>query len=140
MQGIHVLALQSMSRRDPKFQKTLEAGLSHVKSVVDGNLSLAKRARSVVFARISSSQLESEHQKALRTLESVSGARVTKTKHLSTFIDHCPPIVEELAASVTKLGDVADFVCHVSFAMSATNTGRRSLEPLTALNLGRLCA
>ena len=45
--------LQSMDRRNPKFQRTLAGGLSHQKSVV---------ARSVVHARGSSSQLESQHQ------------------------------------------------------------------------------
>ena len=35
-------------------------------------------------------------------LISVSGARVTKTKQLGTFMTNCHPIVEELAASVTN--------------------------------------
>ena len=34
-QVVHELALQSMDRRDPKFQRTLEAGLSHLKSLME---------------------------------------------------------------------------------------------------------
>ena len=46
----------------------------------------------------------SQSTKALRTLESVSGVRVTKTKQYGTFMTKCPPIVEELESSSTNPG------------------------------------
>ena len=38
----------------------------------------------------------SQNTKALQTLNSVFGARVTKTKQIGTFMTNCHPIVEEL--------------------------------------------
>ena len=41
---------------------------------------------------------------AMRTLESLSGARVTKTKQCGTFMTNCHPIVDELESSSTNPG------------------------------------
>ena len=74
--------LRSMDRRDPKFSKTFEAGLNHLESeTVAGNLPLATRARLVVSARRSSSQLESEHQ-GVANFE----FRVVKSYQLGNFM------------------------------------------------------
>ena len=65
--------------------------------------------------------------RGLRTLESVSGARVTKTKQFGTFMTNVHPIVEELAASVTNRE-----MLRISFATSLLRGLRRTLEDVSA--------
>ena len=112
---------RSMDRRDPKFSKTLEAGLSHLKSLME-----ICRWQNEQGLHEDPHHCWSQNTKALRTLEALSGVRVTKTKHLGAFMTNCSPIVEELGKSSTNPGEsnVANSVCHVSFARPTTNTGR----------------
>ena len=100
--------LQSMNRRDPKFQKTLKAGEA------------SKAGGSCMKILITTGV------RALRTLESVSGARVTKTKQFGTFMTNCHPIVEELESHFTNPG-----MLPISFATSVLRGLRRTLEDVT---------
>ena len=112
--------LQSTDRRDPKFYKTLEAGLSHVKSLME--IYYHWQSEQVQWFLASSSQLG----QALGTLESVSRARVTKTKQFGTFITNCSPTVEELESSSTHPG-----TSPILFATSVLRGLRRTLEEVT---------
>ena len=112
--------LQSMDRRKWKFQQPLGAELSHQKSLME--IYHWQREQGRWFLHEDPHHSWSRSTKALQTLESVSGARVTKTKQFGTFMTNCHPIVEELAASVTKSEMFADCFCHISSARPATNT------------------
>ena len=63
---------------------------------------------------------------ALKTLESVRGAQVMKTKQFGTFMAKCHPIVEELPASVNN-----HEVSSIAFATSILRALRRPLEEIT---------
>ena len=95
--------------------------------VVDGNLSVAKRA-----SRVDGSLHEdpyhswSQNTKALRNLESLSRVRVKKTKQFGTFMTHCHPIVEELESSSTNPG-TSPILC----VTSVLRCRRRTLEEVT---------
>ena len=62
---------------------------------------------------------------AFRTLESVSGARVMKTKQFVPFMTSCRPIVEDLEASVTNPEPIAfaTSVCHITRAVDNVEAG-----------------
>ena len=68
----------------------------------------------------------SRSTKALRTMESVSRGRVTKTKQFGSFMTNCSPIVEELESSSTK-----PEMLPISLATSVFRGLRRTLEELT---------
>ena len=68
----------------------------------------------------------SQSTNALRTLESVSGARVTKTKQFGTFMTICHPIFEELESGSTNPG-----MLPISFVTSVLRGLRRTLEEVT---------
>ena len=70
-----------MDRREPKFSKTLEAGPSHLKLLME--IYRWQNEQDRWFLHGDPHHSWSQNTKALRTLESLSGARVTKTKHNS---------------------------------------------------------
>ena len=77
-----------MNRRDPKFSKTLEARLSHLKSLMEIYHWQSEQVR--CFLREDPHHSWSQSTKALRTLESVSGDRVcdcSPVKQTSTSWD-----------------------------------------------------
>ena len=79
-QVVHELALQSMDRRDPKFQRTLEAGLSHLKSLMEMYHQQNEQGRCILHENPHHSWRQGTT--ALQNLECVSGARVTATWHV----------------------------------------------------------
>ena len=105
--------LQSMNRRDPKFQKTLEAGMSHPKSAT--KIYHWQSEQDGCFLHEDPHHSWSHSTKAMRTLESVFGARVTWRN-----------LVEEIAPSVTN-----PEMLPISFATSVLQGLRRTLEEVT---------
>ena len=116
--------LQSMDRRDPKFERTLEAGLSNLVSVMEIYHWQSEQGR--WFLHEDPHHTWSQRTKALQTSEFVSGARVTKTKQFGTFMTNCHPIVEELAASVPN-----PEMFPIAFATSVLRGWRRTLAEVT---------
>ena len=114
--------LQSVNRRDPKFSKTLQAGFGHLKSLME----IYHWQSEVGGLQEDPHQSWSQSTQALRTLESVSRARVTKTKQFGAFLTYCHPIVEELGSSSTNPG-----MLPISFATSFLRGLRRALEEVT---------
>ena len=94
--------LRSMDRREPMFSKTLEAGLSHLKWLMEIYHWQNEQCR--WFLHGDPHHSRSQSTQALRFLEKVSGARVTKTKQFGTFMTKCFLIVEELESSSTSPG------------------------------------
>ena len=113
--------LRTVDRRDLQFSKTLEAGLSHLKSLMEICHWQSEQGR--WFLHEDPHHSWSQNTKALRTLESLSGVRVTKTKHFGTFMTKCPPIVDELESSSTNPG-----TSPILFATSVLRVLRRTLE------------
>ena len=110
--------MQSMNRRDPKFSK------SHLKSLMEIYHWQSEQGR--WFLHEDPHHSWSQSTKALRTLESHSGARVTKTKQFGTFMTSCYPIVEELESSSTNPG-----MLPISFATPVSRGLRRTLSEVT---------
>ena len=100
--------LQSMDRRDPECSKTLEAGLSHLMLLMEIYHWQSEQSR--WFLHEDPRHSWSQNTKALRTLESVSGARVTETKQFGIFMTNCLPIVDDLQPSYTNPGMLPNFV------------------------------
>ena len=115
--------LRSVSRRDPKFSKTLEAGLCHLKSLMEIYHWQNEQGRCFLHEDPHYQQ-ESEHQ-GVANLESLV-VRVINTKQFGTFMTSCSPIVEEFRSSSTNNG-----VFPVSFATSVLRGLRRTLEEVT---------
>ena len=113
-----------MNRRDAKFSKTLEAGLSHLKSLTQTYHCQNEQGRR--FLHEDPHHSWSQNTKALRTLESLSGVRVTKTEQFGAFMTNWSPIVEELESSSTNPG-TSSFL----FATSVLRGLRRTLEKVT---------
>ena len=88
--------LPSMDRRNRQFHRALEAGVSHLQSLMEIYRLQSEQGR--WFPHEDARHSWSRNTKALQTLE--SGAQVTTTKQLGTFMTSCHPIAEELAASV----------------------------------------
>ena len=63
-----------------------------------------------------------------RILESVSGARVTKTKQFGTFMTNCSPIVEGLESSSTNPG-TSPIVFATTVLRGLRRTRKKSVEP-----------
>ena len=110
-----------MDRRHPKFSKTLEAGLGHLKSLMEIYHWQIEQGR--WFLHEDNHHRCSQSTKAFQTLESVSGVRVTKTKQFGTFMTTSLPNVDELESSSTNPG-----MSPISFATSVLRGLRRTLE------------
>ena len=113
-----------MDRRDPKFSKTLEAGLTLLKSLMEIYHSQNEQGR--WFLHEDPHHSWSQNTKALRCVESLSGVRLTKTKHFGAFMTTCSPTVEELASSSTNPGAQP-----ILFATPVLRGLRRTLEEVT---------
>ena len=109
----------TMNRRDPKFSKTPEAGSCHLKSLTE--IYHWQNEQGLWFLLEDPHHSWSQNTKALRTLETLSGVPVTKTKQFGAFMTNCSPIVEEIESSSTYPG-TSPIVRHVSFARPAANT------------------
>ena len=84
--------LRSMNRRDPKFSKTLEAGMSHLKSLMAIYHWQNEQGR--WFLHEDPHHSWSQNTTALRSLESLSGVRVTKMKQFKRSLDQVLQILE----------------------------------------------
>ena len=113
--------LRPTDRRDPQFSKTLEAGLSHLKSLME--IYRWQNGQGRWFLQEYPHHSWSQNTKALRTLQSLSGVRVTKTKLFGAIMINCSPIVEELESSSTYPGE-SPVLFATSVLRLATNTGR----------------
>ena len=116
--------VRSISRSGPKFSKTLEAGMSHLKSLM--KIYHWQNEQGRWFLREDPHHIWSQNTKALRTLESLSGVGVTMTKQFGAFMTNCSPIVEELESSSTNPG-----TSPILFATSVLRGLRRTLEEVT---------
>ena len=112
-----------MDRRDPKFQKTPEAGLSHLKSLMEIYHWQSEQGRWFSHEDVHHSWSQSTN--ALQTLDSVSGPRVTKTKQLGTFMTNCHPIAEELRANAQK-----SEMLPIAYPPFQPNVGQMSAGPI----------
>ena len=119
-----IMDLQSRDRRNPKFQRTLEGGVSHLKSWMETHLWQSEQGR--WFLHEDRHHSWSRNTNALQTLESVSGAQVKTMKQFCTIMTKCHPIVEKLAASVKN-----HVVSSIAFATSVMRGLRRTLEVIT---------
>ena len=90
-----------MNRQDPKFSNTFEAVFSHLKSLMEIYHWQNEQGRWFLKILITAGVRK---PKALRTLKSLSGVRVTKTKQFGAFMTNRSPIVEELDSSSTCPG------------------------------------
>ena len=113
VQGFHGFAIRESTR--PEVLQDPGSGLSQLTSLME--IFYWQNEQGRCFLHEDPHHSWSRSTKALRTLESLSGVRATKTKQFGTFMTNCPPI------KFYKSWKVVDFICHVSSERSATNTG-----------------
>ena len=128
--------LQSMDRRDPKFQRILEAGLSHLKSLMEIYHCQSEQGR--WFLHEDPHHSWSQSTKALQTLESVSGARVTKTKQLWHVHHNLPSGLSRNVQQVLQILRCCRSRLSHQFCEVCDEHWKRSPEPLATWKLDRL--
>ena len=116
--------LRSMDRRDPKFSKTLEAGLSHLKSLMKIYGWQNGHGRWMVSARVILITAGVRTPRRCEPWNHCLEFRVTKTKHFGAIMINCSPIVEELDSSSTNPGESPVLFATSVFARPATDIGR----------------
>ena len=116
--------LRSMDRGDPQFSKTLEAGLSHLKWLME--ICHWQNQHGRWFLHEDPHHSWSQNTKTLRTLGFLSGVRVTKTKQLGAFI----PIVLRLLRSLNQVLQILERR-QILFATSVLRGLRQTLEEVT---------
>ena len=112
VQGIRGFAIQQSTRPE-----VLQDGLSHLICHWKSEQGLW------FFLHEDPHHSWSQSAKALRTLESVSGARATKTKQFGTFMTTCHPMLRNLNHLLQNPGTLP-----MSFASSVLRGLRRTLE------------
>ena len=108
-----------VDQRNTQFQRTLEAGINNLKSLLA--ICRWQSAQRRWFLHEDPHHNSSRNTKALQAVESVLEVPATTTKQFGTFMTDCHPIVVELAASVKD---------HEQW--------KKSLELLTTWKLDRL--
>ena len=117
VQSVHGNSVAGPTR--PRIQRTLEAGVSHLNSLMEIYRWQSEHGR--WFLHEDHRHIWSENTKAFQTLESVQGVQVTTTNRFGKFMTTWSPVAEELAASVKdhEVSSVAFVVEEVTGAVDA---------------------